>query len=386
MAPAFFSYCRWLVDAAIYDSNVVLKLFSRHAIQFGYSILFVVAFPFAPGFALLHSLIKHRTEAYNLCFGFRRPEYQTRKGIGAWLLVFEATSLVSVLTNSALICFVGGGMATMIQSVAENNEQQRYELLAHTGAQAQRVEDAKLWMLAGITEHCLLAIRFLAAAMIPTVPKWINVSKIVISKEVEQRMDTAENLAIKARKRAEFDALRAAELVAEREQLEEDEKEVETLAAEAAKAASERLRRMMSSIRMAQHLRGKGVEMLQLAERHSSALKRTVQAIETARLLRSAEQMHFEDTDKEEEAQLRQLWKRVDVDGSGSLERAEIEHVMLQMGHTPTDEEFSQIMKNIDADGSGCLNFEEFLGWWRLQDPVAQQQLTKLKELNFDEL
>ena len=92
--------------------------------------------------------------------------------------------------------------------------------------------------------------------------------------------------------------------------------------------------------------------------------------------------------DAAEEARLRALWRRCDVDSSGTLDKAEVRTVMSAMGmsHADDEEEFAATMRQLDRDGSGEVDYREFLVWWQQQDPDAQAQLNALADLNFDDL
>jgi hypothetical protein len=91
--------------------------------------------------------------------------------------------------------------------------------------------------------------------------------------------------------------------------------------------------------------------------------------------------------EEEEEAEkLQVLWKTVDKDGSGALDKEEIGVVMKDMGKEMEGAELDAAMNAIDLDGSGEVEYEEFLAWWQAQDPEAQKQLMMLNEMNFDDL
>ena len=79
--------------------------YSELAIQFGYVTFFVAAFPLAPLFALASNYFKIRIVAFNLLSNLRRPIPASAEDIGAWLTVLQIISVVSVVTNSGIICF-----------------------------------------------------------------------------------------------------------------------------------------------------------------------------------------------------------------------------------------------------------------------------------------
>ena len=67
---------------------------------------------------------------------------------------------------------------------------------------------------------------------------------------------------------------------------------------------------------------------------------------------------------KAEMKQLKVVWKSVDVDGGGTLDREELRQVLTKMGKNLTDEQLDSTMKQVDEDGSGEVEFEEFSRWW----------------------
>jgi len=60
------------------------------------------------------------------------------------------------------------------------------------------------------------------------------------------------------------------------------------------------------------------------------------------------------------EQQLRQSFELYDVDGSGSIDRDELAHLMATLGYDLIDEELSAMIAEADADGSGGIEYEEF--------------------------
>jgi Ca2+-binding EF-hand superfamily protein len=54
---------------------------------------------------------------------------------------------------------------------------------------------------------------------------------------------------------------------------------------------------------------------------------------------------------------------------------------MSDMGKQLSDDQFTRAMADIDSDGSGEVDFTEFLQWWQMQDPEAQNQLRLLHQV-----
>ncbi len=67
---------------------------------------------------------------------------------------------------------------------------------------------------------------------------------------------------------------------------------------------------------------------------------------------------------KAEKKQLKVVWKSVDIDGGGTLDRDELRQVLKKMGKNLTEEQLDKTMRQVDEDGSGEVEFEEFETWW----------------------
>jgi hypothetical protein len=74
-------------------------------VQFGYNTLFAVAFPLAPFLALLSNLVEIVVDRFKILHLYRRPTPLGAKTIGQWADVLESLTLISILTNSAILCF-----------------------------------------------------------------------------------------------------------------------------------------------------------------------------------------------------------------------------------------------------------------------------------------
>mmetsp|Transcript_13981 Transcript_13981/g.20923 ORF Transcript_13981/g.20923 Transcript_13981/m.20923 type:complete len:715 (-) Transcript_13981:269-2413(-) len=100
------------VEKAFYQKeyHVMLGTFEDYAemvIQFGYTTMFVAAFPLATVMSFVNNYIEIRVDAWKLCQVCRRPEPRSAEDIGTWQTILEVMTLFSVLTNSALVAFTG---------------------------------------------------------------------------------------------------------------------------------------------------------------------------------------------------------------------------------------------------------------------------------------
>lgn len=121
--------------------DIAVEAFSETAIQFGYVTLFVAAFPLAPLFALVSNYSMLRIEAINLLRNMRRPMPLVTEKIGAWGEILQILSIVSVITNSGIICFTSNPNLTDYSGSFVSFLAIQYTLLVLMAAAAYFVPD-----------------------------------------------------------------------------------------------------------------------------------------------------------------------------------------------------------------------------------------------------
>jgi len=140
-------------------------------LQFGHVFLFSSVYPLAGFLALVNNLMELRTgiftsftvwklifdnfvfhsDSYKLCRLTRKPTPRSVRDIGAWFVAFNLTSVISIITNCALLA-----MDKDLQAVAPETS-------------------SKEWVLLFVfVEHIFIAIRFAIAFLIPDVPKRVK--------------------------------------------------------------------------------------------------------------------------------------------------------------------------------------------------------------------
>eukprot|EP01046_Picozoa_sp_COSAG06_P023917 COSAG06_NODE_1921_length_8062_cov_113.020846_9_plen_366_part_00 len=175
----------------------VFKDYATMATQFGYITLFGVAFPLAPAMCMINNLIEIRSDAYKLVKVHRRPPIETREDIGSWQLAFETIAVVAVITSACLIGFVGSQLQTELETTASYDE---------IPSAVVRFEDHRLWVVTVITEHAVLALRFLLQAMVPSTPRWVAQTKLMLDEENKDRLLTDEQKVARDHQHDEFTA------------------------------------------------------------------------------------------------------------------------------------------------------------------------------------
>ena len=133
----------------------VYKTFNDYAemmVQFGYVTFFSMAFPLAPGFALLNNLVEIRSDAFKLCNNTRRPIAQKASGIGVWFHALQMMSVLAVLTNLAHIGFTSDQFSQFFPNVT----------------------DAEKVVIIFAFEHAVLVIQSIVVAVSPREPAWVR--------------------------------------------------------------------------------------------------------------------------------------------------------------------------------------------------------------------
>ena len=59
----------------------------------------------------------------------------------------------------------------------------------------------------------------------------------------------------------------------------------------------------------------------------------------------------------------RDLFLRLDSNGDGSIDQAELSSMMEALGHRLTDVELVEMMVSVDADNNGKIELREFSEW-----------------------
>ncbi|XP_047431838.1 anoctamin-4-like isoform X1 [Mugil cephalus] len=99
------SFPQWERDYNLQPMNAY-GLFDEYLemiLQFGFTTIFVAAFPLAPLLALLNNIIEIRLDAYKFVTQWRRPLPSQAKDIGIWYEILEGIGILSVITNAFVI-------------------------------------------------------------------------------------------------------------------------------------------------------------------------------------------------------------------------------------------------------------------------------------------
>jgi hypothetical protein len=101
------------------EADGTLGEYLEIAVLFGYITLFAVAFPLSALLALVLIAIEIQVDKLKLLRLVRRPHPMGAKNIGTWWVIFQTTSIISLFTNSAVLCFTSPTFEDF--EVAEDN-------------------------------------------------------------------------------------------------------------------------------------------------------------------------------------------------------------------------------------------------------------------------
>lgn len=139
-----------------YDSiEGTFEDYSNHVILFGFTTMFISAFPIGIALALCYNYLEMRLLGWKLSFVYRRTMPRRVSNIGVWYYIFEAMAAIAVVVNAALVAFT--------QSITAS----------YTGYE-------KVWLFMSIIT-LILGIKYAVAVGIADVP-----SEVVIQREREE--------------------------------------------------------------------------------------------------------------------------------------------------------------------------------------------------------
>ena len=61
--------------------------------------------------------------------------------------------------------------------------------------------------------------------------------------------------------------------------------------------------------------------------------------------------------------------------GAGTLDRVELQSVVVQMGRDLAELDLDTLFCDVDKDADGVVSFREFEVWFALQDTVSQERM-----------
>lgn len=117
--------------------------------QYGFTVLFVSAFPLAPTIAMISGYIQIRIDGWKLCQAVRRPQPKVAEDIGSWQDMIEILSMVGVIFN--------------------------FGQLFYTGSYLKNYTLTFRWIMFICIEHVALGLKYLIALYIDDIPEEVQI-------------------------------------------------------------------------------------------------------------------------------------------------------------------------------------------------------------------
>jgi len=164
--------------------------YSELAIQFGFATIFTAAFPMAPLMAFMNNYYQVRFDLYKISQLSRRPEPKSAEDVGTWESIFHAISTVAVVSNCALIVFVGGYLKDYQEWLPF------HAVDSSAGDDASGSVQGYKWLVFFLMEHVILLGRMLLALIIEDVPGEVKIQiqrqDMVVAKLIENAASDGE--------------------------------------------------------------------------------------------------------------------------------------------------------------------------------------------------
>ena len=152
------------------QAESLIYFYNEAIIQLGFIVFFACVFPLAPLFSFLTNLLEIKIKLNRMSMFSRRFIAQGASGIGSWTGVMELISMVSIPINVAILLFTAKGKDE--DGVMTTSATVQYFLDREEG---RTKFDVVLIMIA--IEHLLLAVKIIAAQLIPDVPAEVIVDE-----------------------------------------------------------------------------------------------------------------------------------------------------------------------------------------------------------------
>ncbi|XP_012266555.2 anoctamin-4-like isoform X2 [Athalia rosae] len=125
---------QWIRDFKLLDwgTRGLYDEYLEVVIQFGFTTLFVVAFPLAPFFALANNVLEMRLDATKFLRHYRRPVPKRARDIGIWSRILDTIARISVTTSAFIIAFSSNFIPRYVYMVVVSRDKSDTGFLNHT--------------------------------------------------------------------------------------------------------------------------------------------------------------------------------------------------------------------------------------------------------------
>lgn len=149
---------RYVYESKLGKYHSTMEDYSELVIQFGFLVLFGVAFPLASVINIVNNMLEVRTDAYKILVLSQRVDADDAADIGAWYAILEVLNVLSVWTNVALLVFTSDAVEVLWRGARSSPLDKWQKLLYRVVAFF-------------VVEHVLLAIKAAMAALVRDIPR-----------------------------------------------------------------------------------------------------------------------------------------------------------------------------------------------------------------------
>jgi hypothetical protein len=182
--------------------------FNDRVIQFGYLVLFAPAYSLAPLLAFINNVIEIRTSGFKMCYAYQRPVWKPKSGIGAWMVWLNVLGFLAVITNAAMITFVGSqdaeSLGLMCKDKHDDPGDGSFSSDCTDGFFA-RTQEYPLWIRFFIVESSVMAMRSVILVLSPSMPVWLNEAREVLEYRIMYRYRTNADIAAERRVQEQYE-------------------------------------------------------------------------------------------------------------------------------------------------------------------------------------
>ena len=138
-------------NSKLSDYETPLDDYMELIINYGYVVMFSIAYPLFPFISFLLNILEVRVDAFKVCVLSKRPFPYPANSIGTWEFIIKTIAIIGALTNIGILVFTA---------------QVQFDLPFN--------EEHDPWVTFIIIEHILLIFKLLLMLIMPTVPTQVE--------------------------------------------------------------------------------------------------------------------------------------------------------------------------------------------------------------------
>ncbi|KAL1462346.1 hypothetical protein WDU94_014186 [Cyamophila willieti] len=125
---------QWLEDLKLneWGTRELFPEYLEMIVQYGFVVLFIIAFPLAPLLALINNIFEIRLDAQKFLKYYRRPVPHRATNIGIWYEILDVVAQFGVISNAIIIAFTSNFIPRMVYRYGFSEDGSDEGFLNHT--------------------------------------------------------------------------------------------------------------------------------------------------------------------------------------------------------------------------------------------------------------